>query len=64
MDSSGITNELIRLVYEMVTEESACLAKPLLTVLSPPHNMFQATHFFLEYNHEWLDAQIVFGSMH
>jgi hypothetical protein len=52
-----MANELIRLLYEIVTDKSACLAKPVLRVLSPPHNMFAATHFFLEYNHEWLDPE-------
>lgn len=38
----------------MMTDNSMCVAAPVLRVLSPPQNMFSSTHFFFEYTHKWL----------
>ena len=60
MGSIDVCNEVIRLIYEVVTEKrllSMCLAKPILSVLSPQQSMFPPSHFFFKYKHEWFEGQ-------
>ena len=62
MGSIDVCNEVIRLIYEVVTEKgllSMCLAKPMLSVLSPQQSMFPPSHFFFKYKHEWFDGQLL-----